>query len=305
MTRGEGARTAEDSVGALFLLRVRQQVAEVHEQDARVREEADESIHKMRVAVRRLRSALATYRPVLEEGETDELRVELRWLGCELSPARDAEVLGERLEELLEAQPAELVMGPVRDRVRTEMTGRHRSGLLRALEVLDSDRYARLLASLDGLATAPPLTGHAGRPAREELPGLLRRDLRRVRRRATAVKAASDPRHRDLALHETRKAAKRLRYAAESAVPAFGSRAEKLATRAKRVQDVLGEHQDTVVARITLRELGAKAYLEQENGFTFGRLHALEESRAEKLVAESAEALSRLPSGSRLVRWKR
>jgi CHAD domain-containing protein len=107
-----------------------------------------------------------------------------------------------------------------------------------------------------------------------------------------------------MALHDTRKAAKRLRYGAESATPVLGRRAKRLATRAKRVQELLGEHQDTVVARLTLRELGAQAYVANENGFTFGRLHALEQARASEIEHRCPAVLERLPSGS-LERWLR
>ena len=70
------------------------------------------------------------------------------------------------------------------------------------------------------------------------------------------------------------------------------------------MQEVLGEHQDTVVARRTLRELGVQAYLANENGFTFGRLHALEEARAHEVESEFTVVLDRLPSGG-LKRWLR
>ena len=62
-----------------------------------------------------------------------------------------------------------------------------------------------------------------------------------------------------MASHEVRKSAKRLRYAAESARPVFRSRAKRLACRAEALQELLGEHQDTVVARGVLRELGVHA----------------------------------------------
>lgn len=290
------------SVGALFAERLRQQVVELREQESRVRRGADSGVHKMRIAVRRLRSALATYRTVLEPTATVETREELRWLGAELSPARDAQVQLERLDLLVKTEPVELVMGPVAKRIQTELTGRRLAGQERALSALDSSRYAELLDALDALVAAPPFDDAAGRPARTELPRLLARDLRRVRRRAETVHRSSDPTHRDAALHETRKASKRLRYAAESAVPAFGGRAKELALRAERVQEVLGEHQDTVVARQTLRELGAQAYLHDENGFTFGRLHALEQARAAELMARYPAELDRLPT-RRLDRW--
>lgn len=291
----------EAAVGTLLQVRLEQQLSRLRQQEARVREDSGSGIHQMRIAVRRLRSALATYRPVLLPDTTEALRGELRWLGGELSPARDAQVLGERLEALVAEQPVELVMGPVTNRIHTEMTTRFVAGRRRGLEALDSERYATLLRDLESFVLAPPYDEAAGRAAREELPALLERDLKRVRRRAETVWSADRDR-RDPALHATRKAAKRLRYAAESAAPVLGKRAKRLAKRAKRIQEILGEHQDTVVARQTLRELGAKAYLDHENGFTFGRLHALEQARADVLASEFPGVLHRLPD-KRLDRW--
>ena len=56
-------------------------------------------MHKMRVGTRRLRSALATFRPLLDRAVTDPIRDELKWIAGELGGARDAEVLRERLLE--------------------------------------------------------------------------------------------------------------------------------------------------------------------------------------------------------------
>jgi CHAD domain-containing protein len=85
---------------------------------------------------------------------------------------------------------------------------------------------------------------------------------------------------RDRALHEARKAAERLRYPVEAAEPAVGKPATRLRKRLKPMQRVLGDHQDAVVARPVLRELGAQVHQEGDNGFTFGLLHAIESDRA-------------------------
>jgi len=81
----------------------------------------------------------------------------------------------------------------------------------------------------------------------------------------------------DVALHETRKAAKRARYAAEVAEPALGKKtgkkAHRFANRMKSVQSVLGAHQDAVIARATTRDIGVEAYLAGENAFSFGLLN--------------------------------
>src|SRR5918994_409986 len=76
-------------------------IAKLHRQDARVRVGESGSIHKMRIEARRLRTALKTCRPLFPDGATDTLDDDLRWLGRALSDARDAQVLRERLRELV------------------------------------------------------------------------------------------------------------------------------------------------------------------------------------------------------------
>jgi hypothetical protein len=77
-----------------------------------------------------------------------------------------------------------------------------------------------------------------------------------------------------------------------------------LAEAAEGVQEALGERQDTVVARARLRSLAMTAHLSGENAFTFGRLHALEEWRADRAERAFEEAWGRL-SRRRLRRWLR
>jgi CHAD domain-containing protein len=153
-----------------------------------------------------------------------------------------------------------------------------RSG--QAREALDSTRYFRLLDALDALVAQPPLTSDAQQPATTALPYLLHRDLKRLRRAVRSAWHERQPDERDEAMHEARKKAKRLRYAAETASPVLGKPAKRLARRAKRVQQELGVRQDTVLSRKVLRDLAVRSHLNSENAFTFGRLHALEERHA-------------------------
>ena len=62
------------------------------------------------------------------------------------------------------------------------------------------------------------------------------------------------------------------RYAAEAAAPTLGKPARRR-TRAKQVQELLGDHQDAAVSLDVLRELGAEAHLDGGNGFIFGLLY--------------------------------
>ncbi len=57
----------------------------------------------------------------------------------------------------------------------------------------------------------------------------------------------------------------------------------------KAVQEVLGEHQDGVVARAELRSLAVAAHLAGENAFTYGRLHGLEQAAGDRALARFDE----------------
>ena len=287
------------SAAAPVLDHLREQVQALQVWDPRVRADSYDAVHKMRVTTRRLRSALATFRPLFDRSVTDPIRAELKWLASELGAARDTEVVRDRLLSATRAEPAELVLGPVVQRVDATLTSRYRDALAEAHVALSSERYFRLLDTLDALLVAPPLTDQASQPAQKVLPKRVRAAWRRVRRSAAAVPTADD---HEVALHEVRKAAKRARYAAESVRPVFGAPARKFARRMKAVQTLLGEHQDTVVARAELRLLGVQAHLAGENGFSFGRLHALEQARATRLNNEYAEVW-RAASARRYRRW--
>ncbi len=297
-----GTPTTGGSAREALVAELGERISRLHEQDGGLRTGEDEAVHKMRIASRRLRSALRTFKPLLERDRADHLAEELRWLGQQLAAARDAQVMRERLLATVAEQPRELVIGPVAERIRADLRAAETAGRTSALAALDGTRYFRLLDDLDSFAAAPPFADGEGRPAASELPHLLQRDAKRLRRAVADVEAAEDEEGRDAALHEARKKAKRLRYAAELATPVLGKRARRLGRRAKRVQQALGRHQDTVVARAYLREQGVRAHLDGENAFTYGRLHALEEAAAGAAVDDFALAWTKVPAKD-LRRW--
>lgn len=283
------------TAGAAVTRHLERQVDRLLAQDQRVRAGEDGSVHQMRIAARRLRSALRTYGPLLEDAAaTDLLAQELRWLGQALGPARDAQVLRERLVELLATQPDHLVLGPVAARIDEDLGAAARDAREATLAALGEERYFRLLDHLDELVQAPSFTAEADKPARKVFPRLLRRDAKLLRRSVEEVRRAPAGEKRDVALHEVRKKAKRLRYAAESMAPVLGKPADELAASVTAVQQVLGQFQDTVMSRRVLRDHGARAHVAGHNGFTYGRLHMLEEARAEEAVREFDDAWARL-----------
>ncbi|MEV6975848.1 CHAD domain-containing protein [Kitasatospora sp. NPDC093806] len=270
------------TVGEVVLGRVRAQAEVLAGLDAAVRADEPDAVHRMRVACRRLRSAFRTYRRLLAPAATDELVAELRWLAAALGRARDREVLRERLAARARELPAEC--GPERVAAELERWGRteYRRVWPEVVAAVDSPRRKALADGLAALLADPPLRGRAGRAAGPELARVAAREQRRTAERVRAALADDEgegrAEARDQALHEARKAAKRARYAGETAVPVAGRAAERYVERMKAVQEVLGEHQDAVVAATALRDqAGASA-----EPFGYGVLYGQELAAAER-----------------------
>ncbi|MFF4446971.1 CHAD domain-containing protein [Streptomyces sp. NPDC001502] len=276
----------EGTTGAHVLAYLREQRDALVAQDPAVRRGLPDSVHQMRIASRRIRSAFKTYRKVIDRAATDPIGEELRWLAAELGVDRDQEVLLERIQTRLGELPRTLMTGPVRSRLRVWNTARRSGSRRRALAVLDSARYVALLDSLDALLDAPPLLKRAARPPEAVLPKAVLHDYARLAVRVDRALSLAEGEQRDLALHDARKAAKRVRYAAESAVPVLGGPAKNLAKAGKAVQNLLGDHQDSVVARGALRGLAVQATGAGESAFTWGVLYAREEALAERSERE-------------------
>ena len=273
-----------------------EQVQALIEQDPRVRAGSSDSVHLMRIATRRLRSALSTYRVLLDADLATRLCAELQWLGGILGADRDAEVMYQRLTDLIAAEPTELILGPMFRRVDEQLETDSRNARRIALEALDDDRYFRLLDGLDALIIAPPLTELASISERKIVPRLVKTEWKRLRRAVrTAVRSPAGVGH-DQALHEVRKSAKRLRYAAETATALRRKRVARIAHAAEEIQTILGDHQDGVTAQDLLHHLALEAQLRGENAFSYGLLYALEQCNAKSSEMQFHQVWQRFPS---------
>ncbi|MDX3590385.1 CYTH and CHAD domain-containing protein [Streptomyces sp. ID03-2B] len=286
-------KTAPHTAGDHVLAYVRKQIRTIVDLDPAVRRDLPDSVHRMRVATRRLRSAFKTHRRILDRAVTDPLGAELKWLAAELGLDRDQEVLDERLGARVEALPATLALGPVRGRLRAWSAARRTGSRRRIIDVLDGKRYLDLLDALEALSADPPLRPAARRAPGKALPRAVLKDYERLARRMEHALEHPPGPERDTAMHEARKAAKRARYAGESARPALGKPAKRFAKRVKAVQTVLGDHQDSVVAREALRTLAIQSHAAGETAFTWGLLYAREEAAAEARERELPEVWAR------------
>jgi CHAD domain-containing protein len=282
-----GKRTKPGSAGEALVAYLAAQVDRIAAEDLRARRGGPDSVHQLRVAARRARSALQSYRRMLDRERTEPIVESLREFARALAPARDAEVLHARIRDGLTELDPELLLGPVQAQVTRHYGRVEQEAAAAVLSTLDGEPYARLRRDLDELVRRPPLTKRAGRKARKELPAHVARAARRLDRAVTvAVDPTKPADERDVAVHAARKAGKRLRYATEVARPAVGKDAKRFAKQMKGFQQALGEHQDTVVARDALRELATQCHESGENGFAFGVLHGRDEARALRIEEE-------------------
>ena len=252
------------------------------------------------MAARRIRSALATFRKLADRDVTRSLRSELQWLAGTVGEARDNEVMQARLLELVSAEPPDLLLGPVARQIEEHFDAAAHDARAKGLNALKSARYFRLLDSLEAFLAEPPLTETGGKEALETVGRLLSKQRKRLKKEVLSLDADSDSPATQAALHEVRKSAKRLRYAAEAAAPIFGKPASTLARAAEEIQESLGDHHDSVVTRGLLRELAVNR--RGKSAFTYGRMHALEQAAGE----ESRERFFRTWTSSppRPLRWK-
>ena len=215
-----------------------------------------EDLHQLRVATRRTRAFLRAARPLLETDWAESLRAELGWLGGALGPARDLDVMLERMrEEVAELGPD---AGGAKGLIRL-LEGERAAAYAAVVEALQSERYSALLDRLEQAAT-PPLAEDGASLAK-----IWKRQVKRMRKtfRALGEDAGDD------ALHAARIDVKRSRYAAELAAHELGKPADAFISAAKRLQDALGEHQDAVVAQERILRWLAS---DPEAAFVAGRL---------------------------------
>jgi CHAD domain-containing protein len=285
------------SAAAAVLEYLRRRTTALREQEPLVRLDREDAVHQMRVAARRLRSALRVYGRVLDRDATRPVGRELQWLAKELAPARDTEVVHARLSTLLDDVVEELAAdvvaaGLVPPTLRADLDAvfacRADAARARALAALDSPRYRALLDALDALVADPPVARRGLRKGRRVLPEELARVERRVARELATALATPPGVDRDEALHEARKAAKRLRYGREAARSALGRPRRRWKRRVTALQDLLGAHQDAVVMRATVLELASGHGFD---GFALGAVHGVEAISARRVEQELPGAL--------------
>ena len=220
------------------------------------------------------------------------LRDELRWLGSALGSVRDTEVLLGRLEgRLAGLPPSDRDAGK---ELLAELADHREQARNELLAAMRSERYLELLDALVDAAQNPRFAPDLDDDDLE-LSDFVRKPWRKLRKAADAIDEDSS----DHDLHQVRIRAKRVRYAAEAVAEAFGRDARKFAEGAESVQDLLGEHQDAIVAADWLRHHAGTG---GATAFVAGELVAVERDAAHRAREEWPEAWRRARR-KKLRRW--
>ena len=262
-----------------------QSVSELLCRDPALRLGADpEAVHKARVATRRLRSDLRSFKPLLDAKWAQSLREDVQWLADELGAVRDADVLVGRLRRgaatLAEedGQAAEAVI----DRFEAQAVAARQ----RLTSVLNEKRYVELLDELVTAAAGPKLRAQAAAMAQVALPPLVRKPWKDLCAAVEALNRSSA----DSALHRVRIKAKRCRYVLEAIAPVGAKAGKRLGKRLGKLQAILGELQDAVVAEGRLRTIRGAS----DEVFAAGALAALQVELARSARAGWRKAWKRV-----------
>ena len=244
---GTAPATVPDGLPGVVVTYVRDQCAAVLAGDVLLRDDpTPDVVHDTRVGIRRLRSALRLFDHVVA-GPPEGLDDDLKWMANLLSPIRDADILRHRVGEAVE-DPAhaevERELATIRETARREWQA-----------AWDDPRYRGVMSTL--------VRWYASVPVGEDVRVRPRKTLRKARKKVRRRLARATDAH---GLHQARKAAKRLRYAADLLEPAL-PKAAKVSDDAKELQTTLGEHQDLAVAAAFVRELGGSGRVESPDTY--------------------------------------
>lgn len=284
VTAARLALTSELTVEQAFQAIIGNCLAQVQGNEAGVTQGSDpESVHQMRVGMRRLRSALGLFGKLAPC--PDVLHKELDWLASELGAARDWDVFaGGTLQQIAAAQPEALPWASLQQ-AAFDMAQKNRK---KAANAVRSVRYARLMLSFGGWlqgtrwreALAPPEQNALIAPLTPFATQTLARRHRTLKKRGKRLHGGT-PQVR----HRVRIAAKNLRYAAEFFHVLYpAKRLRRYIATLTALQEGLGGLNDISVADGLLRQLAqTHAELAHSSGFIRGCLSSCSQHEGRQL----------------------
>ncbi len=236
--------------------------------DVGVRRGVPDSIHQMRVAARRLRSTLSSFKGLVDVEHTRRLRTELSWIAHELGAVRDREVLLDRLTRQAAELSDQTDTETAASVIRLELQQQLETVECNALLALRGSRYRDLIEDLITTIAQPPVTEAASQPAQKLLNVMAQRTWGKLEKGVRSLSLTSP----DTQWHMVRIQAKRARYTADAAATISGKAMCNYARKLATVTDILGDLHDAHVAELFLRELAQSPNVSGRQGLALGRL---------------------------------
>ncbi|HYO87680.1 MAG TPA: CHAD domain-containing protein [Candidatus Limnocylindrales bacterium] len=241
-----------------------------HESGALTGEDT-EDLHEMRVATRRMRSALRLLEPYYTGKTAAKFRKQLGDIADVLGDIRDRDVLLDDMNDYLPALPED-VQAELR-RVMQWLEGERESEREDLHDLVSKRNYGRFIAAFQKFLTTPEAhavaltSGGKVTPmlVRHVLPTVIYEHLGIVRAYGALIEDADGP-----TLHQLRIEFKRLRYTVTLFEELLGASTKSFIKELKAVQDLLGRMQDIVTAHALLDPMQARlddAQLEALNAY--------------------------------------
>jgi inorganic triphosphatase YgiF len=260
------------------------------------------ALHQIRVALRRMRSAISLFPQMLTDPETGRLKGEFKWLANELAPARELDVF---LNDVVKPVCGNGFARPETAALQRDIEKRRNAAYQRAASAINSVRTRHLLLDAmawievgEWLSTADDLARtHRERAASEVAVEQLQRRRKRILKRGRHLQELPADR-----LHRLRVQSKKLRYAAEFFSDLFEARKQARRQRGfmsslKQLQESLGQLNDIAVHEQYSERL-VQAQTENSEAtaalairaFAVGRLAGREEGRRDAVLEQAKAA---------------
>ena len=271
------------------------------------------ALHQMRVALRRLRTAISLFSPVVDDDRVSAIKSELRWLAQEFGPARNLDtLLVDVIKPLRKRHPNEPGLVSIRNMFARKRLTSYRQ----ALKAVQSARFSRLvLDTVEWVETGPWSTSEDPlMSARRELPveiyaaGQLSQRRKKIRRRGARIGTLTPEQ-----LHRLRIQVKKARYATEFFSGLFpgrkcARRRETIKSSLMQLQNSLGEVNDFVSHKtlfadiITRPTRGLTGDQNHHRAFAAGLIIRNQQAQVKKSLDRARNAYSRFDGAKAF--WK-
>jgi CHAD domain-containing protein len=263
------------------------------------------ALHQMRIALRRMRTALSLFADIVHDQQVAAIKSELKWLGRELSPARDLDsLLAEVMRPLRKQHPENRGLRSLQRSFSRQRLAEYQ----RAAAAIDSARFRRMLVETlawiecgEWVTTTDEMARQRReRPIEQHAADQLARRRKKVKKRGRAIQDL-DPIHR----HRLRIQVKKTRYAAEFFANLFqrrkaARRGAKLLNALKHMQTSLGGLNDVTTRRTLCAEVLAKPSRANQGdaardlAFAAGLVTGDQQARSAELIDDARKAHARI-----------